>query len=566
MAEIRAIRTQTPELRLSETGNTLYGYAARYNVESRDLGFYEIIEPGAFDRSLEAGDDVVALFNHDASKVLGRRDAGTLKLRSETNVGLAFTLDLPDTPTGAEVRELVSRGDLREMSFAFVVKEDEWRNADGKRTRHLHEVGLRDVSVVTEAAYPQTVLNQRGSDMNKPKELYAELRTLTNQARQILEQEPEPTGEDQQQLDRLFARVDEIEGALTGIANAAKMEAAEAVLEEPTVDASRHRGTLATRDIYGTPEYREAFWNYCRTGDRREIRDMSVGSDGAVVPTDMERTIVKEIDQLTIIRNFAKVMTWDSNRDVPIEDSIGSGGWVAEAAAITEADASFSTKSFSAYKYASAVTASNELLFDAQMGQSMSEYLGAVLGRRFSIGLEAAYTQGDGSGQPSGVWANSGTAGQTHTIASGVTFASVDGDDIIDTAHKLPPQYRSGATWMLTDSMLKAVRQMKTTTDEYIWKPAERYSDLRDGPAGTLYGYPYFVVDDANGPAAGASERAAIFGDFSYFWIADRQGMTLLVDPYTKSLNDQTTFVATRRTDSHVVLPGAFSVLKLAAS
>ena len=563
--ETRSIKTNSPELRMSEDGRTLYGYAAKYNVESRDgLGFIETIAPGAFDRSLEAGDDVVALYNHDSNKVLGRRDSGTLQLRTDS-VGLGFTLDIPQTPTGEEVRELVSRGDLREMSFGFIVQDEDWGTRDGKRTRTLNRVGLRDISIVTEAAYPQTQLSLRGNSAmaDNGQELYTELRTLTNQAQSILDQ-GERNAEDQQKLDRLFSRVDEIEGAIRENRNAEKMAEINDLLDQPT---RRVATTPGSGKKVESDEYRSAFMSYLRTGDRAELRAMNITNDGAVVPTDLERTLVEKLDALSVIRQYATVYNWDSNRDVPIEDAIGAAGWTAEEAAITPADSTFGTSiQFKAYKATAAVRVSTELLEDSQ-AVNMSQYLGSILGRRFATLLEEAYCEGDGSSKPSGLIPNAGVAGTTHTCGSGdVTFGAITSDDIIDTAHKLSPQYRSSAKWVMTDAMVKAVRKMKDSDGRYLWQVPEMNADIRAGIPGLLYGYPVVVIDDAYGPAEAASARAAIFGDLSNFWIADRGSTSMLMDPYTNALTGQVDMVSYRRTDSHVVLPEAFSVLKLAAS
>lgn len=61
----------------------LRGYAASFGVLSQTLQeqgrqYREMIAPGAFKRSLAAGDDVKALFNHDKNIILGRRASGTL--------------------------------------------------------------------------------------------------------------------------------------------------------------------------------------------------------------------------------------------------------------------------------------------------------------------------------------------------------------------------------------------------------------------------------------------------------------------------------------------------------
>ena len=133
------------------------GYAAVFGEMSMDLGgFREIIEPGAFAGAQEM--DVRALWNHDASRVLGRTRAGTLRLAEDAH-GLRVEIDVPDTTTGQDALESIQRGDVDQMSFGFRVPEggDDWEG----RTRRLKRVELFDVSPVTYPAYPQTSVQVR---------------------------------------------------------------------------------------------------------------------------------------------------------------------------------------------------------------------------------------------------------------------------------------------------------------------------------------------------------------------------------------------------------------------
>jgi HK97 family phage prohead protease len=132
------------------------GLAAAYGKWSLDIGFREIIEPGAFDRVLSRkGLDVVAFFDHDGQP-LGRTTSGTLRL-SVDDRGLNYENDPPDTQLGRDVVTLIRRRDLFGSSFAFTVepKGEVWTHDEkGNATRTIREFsGLYDVSVVTHAAY-----------------------------------------------------------------------------------------------------------------------------------------------------------------------------------------------------------------------------------------------------------------------------------------------------------------------------------------------------------------------------------------------------------------------------
>lgn len=149
------------EVRLDTQGGKplIRGYAAVFNQLSGDLGgFREQLNAGAFTEALGTS-DVRALINHDSNLVLGRSTSGTLTMR-EDSTGLAVEITPPDTQAARDLMELMRRGDVSQMSFAFTVaKEDQtWqRDGQGPWIRTIKRVnGLYDVSVVTYPAYAQT--------------------------------------------------------------------------------------------------------------------------------------------------------------------------------------------------------------------------------------------------------------------------------------------------------------------------------------------------------------------------------------------------------------------------
>jgi HK97 family phage prohead protease len=142
------------ECRSEVTGNRLVGHAAVFGQYAELPGHLETLHRSAFDKVLrDESTDVVALFNHDQAKLLGRQSSGTLRLGVDST-GLAFELDLPDTTDGRDVKELASRGDLTGASFGFIPGEDEWSSKDGRQLRtHVSVAHLRDVSPVSIPAY-----------------------------------------------------------------------------------------------------------------------------------------------------------------------------------------------------------------------------------------------------------------------------------------------------------------------------------------------------------------------------------------------------------------------------
>lgn len=150
------------EVREAGDGMTFVGYAAKFNSRSENLGgFTEVIEPGAFARSLKSRNDVKLLVNHDTGRVLASTRAKTMRL-VEDNIGLRVEADLPNTTDGRDMAELLKRGDLSSMSFGFNVIKDNW-NSDGTE-RTLKSVRLFEVSIVAFPAYAATEATVRGLD------------------------------------------------------------------------------------------------------------------------------------------------------------------------------------------------------------------------------------------------------------------------------------------------------------------------------------------------------------------------------------------------------------------
>lgn len=161
-----------PELRDSDRDGIgrIFGYGAVFNSLSEDLGgFREVIRPGAFDVALERADlDVMARLEHKGGlDILGRTSAGTLEVGVDER-GLWYSVDLPDTNTGRDVRELIRRGDIAHSSFAFHLAAggDEMRTEDGGIVRYVHEIEqLVDVAPVSQPAYARTVVEARSVEM-----------------------------------------------------------------------------------------------------------------------------------------------------------------------------------------------------------------------------------------------------------------------------------------------------------------------------------------------------------------------------------------------------------------
>ncbi len=140
--EERTTATEPPAL----DGRRLHGLIP-YGVESRDLGgFTEVIQQGALDDADLT--DLIATREHDRSHLLGRHPT-TLSVEDRAD-GFAWSVELPHSPVGEDVRVAIERGDLRSTSWRMVVARDRWEGD----VRHVEAISeLRDVTVTASPAY-----------------------------------------------------------------------------------------------------------------------------------------------------------------------------------------------------------------------------------------------------------------------------------------------------------------------------------------------------------------------------------------------------------------------------
>jgi HK97 family phage major capsid protein len=221
------------------------------------------------------------------------------------------------------------------------------------------------------------------------------------------------------------------------------------------------------------------------------------------------------------------------------------------------------------YKYVTAVQMSQEFIEDAigngGIGSGL-QYVADKCGLSIGLKQEEAYTVGTGSSQPEGIAGSSAqsrlnTLSQITDLGTGAAVTAVTGDNLIDTVHLVPPQYRNSPrfSWLISDTFLKTVRKIKVNTTDYVWKVGNE-GGITNGAPGTIYGVPYRIGQYVPTSATNANIFAVV-GDFNYFEIFDRTGITTMMDPYSAAVTHQTTMYVYTRTDSKITLANAFAAI-----
>ena len=337
-----------------------------------------------------------------------------------------------------------------------------------------------------------------------------------------------------------------------------RLEALDAQMKKP-VNQPLTGKPMGSRTIERTgrasDEYRTSFWDMMRSKAPLPsvVNALQEGTDsegGYLVPDEYERTLVEALEEENVFRQLAKVIrTSSGDRKIPVVATKGTASWIDEEGAYTESDDSFGQVSIGAYKVGTMIKVSEELLNDSVF--DLESYIAKEFARRIGAKEEEAFFTGDGSGKPLGILAATGGA------ETGVTAASstaVTADELMDLFYSLKSPYRKKAVWVLNDSTIKAVRKLKDSTGQYLWQPS-----LVAGTPDTLLGRP--VKTSAYMPVIAAGAKTIAFGDFSYYWIADRQGRSFKRLNELYAANGQVGFLGSQRVDGKLVLSEAVKVL-----
>ena len=312
-----------------------------------------------------------------------------------------------------------------------------------------------------------------------------------------------------------------------------------------------------TKTGRATDEYRRAFWDNMRNKNSYEIQNaLSIGTDsegGYLCPEEYEKKLVEALEDEVFFRSLATVIrTSSGDRKIPIVTSKGEAAWIDEGGQFPESDDSFGQTSVGAHKLATMIKVSDELLNDSVF--NIEQYISKEFGRRIGTKEEEAFFVGDGTGKPIGIFNKTGGAETGVTAATtGITF-----DDVMDLYYSLRAPYRNKATWILNDSTVKAIRKLKDGNGNYIWQPS-----VREGEPDRILNRPYRTSIYV--PELAAGSRVMAFGDFSYYWIADRQGRSFKRLNELYATTGQVGFLASERVDGKLILSEAVKTLDIKA-
>ena len=385
--------------------------------------------------------------------------------------------------------------------------------------------------------------------MSKITELRQKRGEIWDQAKAFVREHQTENGtlsmEDNATYERMLQEVDDLGNAITREERAAELDRE---LNAPTNTPLTSRPEQAPIARTGTAsnEYKTAFWNMIRkrNGINTAINALQVGTDsegGYLVPDEYERRLIDSLADANVLRGLCTtIRTEYGDRRIPLVTGHGTAAWVEEEGIIPESDDSFGMIALGAHKVATIIKVSDELLQDSVF--DVEGYITKQFAQRIGGAEEIAFLTGDGVAKPTGL------LHETNGAEVGVTTAgaSITTDDLLDLIHSVREVYRNKAVFLMNDSTKKALRKLKDGNGQYLWE-----KNTKEGTPDTLLGHR--VIHCAAMPDIGAGAKPILFGDFSGYWIADRQGRTFQRLNELYASTGQIGFRATQRVDGRLV-------------
>ena len=368
------------------------------------------------------------------------------------------------------------------------------------------------------------------------------------------------SAEDTAEYERMEQEVVDLGHAIEREERAAELEREMNAPVSPNL-ASRPEQQRETKKGVASDAYKEAFWKHMRDQERRnaELRNaLQVGElseGGYTVPDEFERTLVQALEEENIMRGLVHVITTSSgDRKIPLVTSKGAASWVEEEAAIPESDDAFGQITLSAHKVGSMIRISEELLHDSAF--DLAAYITGEFARRVGAAEEEAIITGNGTHKPTGLL-HATLGAETGVTAAAV--AAITADELIDLQHSLKSGYRRKACWIMNDACVKLLRKLKDGNGQFLWQPG-----LLLGQPDTLLNQKVLTSNYMPLPAAG--NKAILYGDYSYYWLADREGRSLQRLNELYAANDQVGFKITQRVDGRLILRETVKCLAMKAA
>jgi HK97 family phage major capsid protein len=325
-------------------------------------------------------------------------------------------------------------------------------------------------------------------------------------------------------------------------------------------------GRLEPEGKKENPEERKlkAFRNFLVNGNAAEYRALANDSDAAGgylhAAEQFVARLIKGLDNQVFVRKYATILpvTGSDTLGVPtLTADPADPTWTTEIAGPSEdATMAFGRRSLQPEQLSKLIKISMKLLRTSAL--PVENLVADRLAYKFAIAQENAFLNGDGDGEPLGIFtADANGINTDRDVSTGNSDTMVTADGLTEAKYALKAQYRGSARWIFHRDGVKKISKLKDGEGQYLWRPG-----ITVGEPDILMGLPvdeseYVPTTWTTGLYVGA------LCNWANYWIAELQGVELqrLVELYAGT--SQIGFIGRMYADGAPVLAESFVRVKL---
>ena len=310
-------------------------------------------------------------------------------------------------------------------------------------------------------------------------------------------------------------------------------------------------GRLPPKDTptLANPLYARAYDKFLHHGTMTNtLREGSDSEGGYLVPDSFEHRVVQAMTEKNVMRRLGTVIQTEHTLRIPVAKGFGPSDWVPEEGIIPVSEGEFDEVKIEAYKVATSIRVSDELLEDS--GFDLEGFIIDQFAEGIARAEEQAFLYGDGKAKPLGLIQQ--LEREVVTEAAG----KINTDDLLELIHAIPPKYRDGAVLLMHDSTLRELYKLQTGNGNYIWN-----ENLKKGQPLTILGHR--VITSPAMPMIESGKVPILFGNFSFYTIGDRQHRRVKRLNEVYAQQGQVAYIMSQRVDAKLLDKNAVAALKM---
>ncbi len=299
----------------------------------------------------------------------------------------------------------------------------------------------------------------------------------------------------------------------------------------------------------GSPEYDKHFWNAMR-GNDGSYTELSKGRNietgTYAMPNSTNNKYMAALEKESLFRNIGTVIkAYDNGYRIFAKDNNDLAEWVPEGDAIQiyEGIDDFTINTVDSWKLAAFIKMDEAFIHDA--GFDIESHLINRFAKNFGRAEDNAFINGTGIQMPTGI------LDATNGADVGITTAEITYDDVISLYFSVKPEYRRNAVWLMNDETALALRTLKDSTGNYLWRNSDD----------TILGKRVIISEYMPNTESGSKPIA--FGDFSYYWVIGRSPVSVKTLSEKFAIHDQIGYHAFEFLDGKLIRHEAVKVIQI---